>query len=213
MRRFLTILLLGLASALPARVFAKDGLVEEKTRVLKGSETLADVARDFYGSPHYALLIVKHNKLADAKAVAAGGAVKLADLGDVLVANGVKKDLMDDYNAIVSARYEYMKVRGELQKVLAATPKGQKAKVPSNVAKELVAVAGVFESSAKSLAKKGKYGDSPTRLKNRLVEAATNMRKLAKGTNKPELDDKIHLLVAQAWVRAIMWAKNEDGDD
>lgn len=205
-------LIISYALCLGGPALAKEKEFVETSRTYKQGETLAAIAGDFYGNPHYELVIAKHNNIKDKKAIPNGTALKVGDLADVLVAEGIKGEMMDDINAIVKARYTYMKMAGELLKSLAAAGKVKIAKIPVLVRDNLNVAAEAIEAAGKSLAKKGKYGDSPTRLKNRLLEAAANMRKLAKGTNDAKLDDGVHLLFAQAWVRAIMWTRNEDGD-
>lgn len=202
-------LLITVTLSMPA-ASAKD-LVEPE-RVYKQGEALADIARDFYGSPHYELVILKHNNLKDKRAIPNGTALKVPDLADLLVAEGIRPEMMDDVNAIVKARYTFVKLENEVLKVHAAAGKAKTVTLPVRLRDDLTSAAGTIETAAKSLAKKGKYGDSPTRFKNRLLEAAASLRRLAKGANDAKIDDGVHLLFAQAWVRAIMWVRNEDGD-
>ena len=191
---------------------ADDKELVETIYTLKRGERLADVARQFYGSPVYDLVIAKHNHIKDKESVAVGTKVRVPDLGDVLVAEGIKTEFMDDVNALVKARYRYMKVHDEIGQVIAAGAARKAVKVPAPVKIELETAASAIETAAKSLAKRGNYTESPSRLKNRLLEAAADLRTIAKGSGDAKLDAKVHVLFAQAWVRAIGWVRGEDGE-
>lgn len=205
------LLLIALCMAAPA--IAADKELVEPVRTYKQGESVADIARSFYGNAHYELVIIKHNRIKDKNAIADGTPLKVGELANVLVAEGIKPEMIDEVNAVVRARYAYMTASGELMNALSASRKAKRATIPVRLREQVNNAAQAIETAAKALAKKGQYGDSATRFKNRLLEAAGLMRQLAKGRNDPKLDDRVHRLFAQAWVRAIMWTRNDDGDD
>jgi hypothetical protein len=197
----------GAAKAPVTTVVPKPGTVAAPapTHVMQSGETLGSVASAVYGSPHYRLAIEKLNKLAPGSEPPAGAAVLVPDLKRMLFAEGFPKELADEVSRLATARYQYMRVRNELVRSLEFPD----AKLPTHAVKELRAAADEIEAVGAALAKKGKYAESPLRMKQRLQECAKALRRLAGGTRDKKVEDSVHLLLAQTWVRGIMWARGE----
>lgn len=177
---------------------------------LKPGQTLADVAADIYGSSAYDQLIAKHNKIVAPKSVATGTEVKVPELKEMLFKEGIAKRLKSKVTSVTDARYTYMRHREAIIRAL-RDPSPQ-ARLNEKVRGELRDAATSLEKGAKALAKEGKHADSPTRMKGRLLEAAGILRAFSKGKGTTESEEKLHKLFAQAFVRAIMWARGEDGE-
>lgn len=208
MRSFLP----AFASALAAVFLAFAPVAAARTHKLKAGETVESIADNVYGSPQYALAVLKHNKIADAKAVKAGQTLKIPDLKEMVYEAGVTKLYDSELEDVMKARYAYMKVRHDLVKAMQLAGSARKMKVPEKIRAELKDAAKKLSEAGDSLAKKGKFADSPSRLKQRLQECARNLEKLAGGSTDKKLEESIHRLLAQAFVRAIMWGRNEDGE-
>lgn len=182
------------------------------THVFKAGDTVQQLATDFYGHKDYSLVIVKLNKIKDPKKIAPGTAIRMPDLKEMLLNEGFPKGLEPQLEQVMQARYGFIKVREELIKALKPGNSTGKIKISLRVRTELRASADVMEKAAKELAKGGNFSDSATRMRQRLVKVAENYRKLANGSKEKGLEESIHLLIAQAFVRGLMWAYNEDGD-
>lgn len=178
---------------------------------VQAGDSLTTVAQSFYGSASYALTIAKYNRLAPGSAPAEGSLVRVPDLKTMIFREGLSREVEDEVDQLLAARYEYMKIENELRKSLArATPDGQ-VTIPATVQKKLHEVAREFERAGQSLAKKGAYAESSVRVRQRLDEAARHLRTLATGAGDEKLANSIHRLLAQVWVRLLSWARLEDG--
>lgn len=178
----------------------------------KAGDTIQQLALDHYGNKDYSLVIEKLNKIKDPKKVAVGTALRLPDLKEMLLDEGLSKSLERDLDDVMTARYGFIKVREELLKALHPGNSTGKIRIPVAVRDELRKSADLMDNAAKGLAQGGNFGESATRMRQRLEQCAKNLRKLAKGSQEKGLEESIHLLIAQAFVRGLMWAHNEDGD-
>jgi LysM repeat protein len=178
----------------------------------KAGDSVQQLAIDHYGHKDYSLVIVKLNKIKDPKQIAPGTPIRLPDLKDMLLNEGFPKNLEPQLEAVMKARYGFIKVREELIKALRPGNSKGKIQIPVAVRDELRSSADLMEKAGKELAKAGNFSDSATRMRQRLVTCAGNLRKLARGSQEKGLEESVHLLIAQAFVRGLMWAYNEDGD-
>ncbi len=178
----------------------------------KAGDTVQQLSIDQYGHKDYSLVIIKLNKIKDPKKITPGTPIRMPDLKDMLLDEGFPKTLEPQLEAVMKGRYGYIKVREELVKALHPGNSTGKIQIPVAVKDELKASADILENAGKALAKAGNFSDSATRMKQRLVQCAVNLRKLARGSQEKGLEESIHLLISQAFVRGLMWAYNEDGD-
>jgi LysM repeat protein len=178
---------------------------------MKPGESLGKVARAIYGASAYELALAKLNRFPSPKEVQPGTVVRIPDLKSMVLTEGLSKEVEPEIDEVLAARYQYMKVENELRKSLARAPAGGKATIPAEVRKALIDIAKDLETAGRAMAKKGVYAESPVRVKQRLEEAAKRLRELANGKNDVKLADSIHRLLAQTWVRLLMWARLEDG--
>jgi hypothetical protein len=178
---------------------------------MKPGDSLGKVARAIYGASAYELALAKLNRFPSPKEVQPGAVVRTPDLKSMVLTEGLSKEVEPEIDDVLAARYEYMKIENELRKCLARAPAGGKATIPAEVRKALTGIAQDLESAGRAIAKKGVYAESPVRVKQRLEEAARKLRELANGKNDAKLADSIHRLLAQTWVRLLMWARLEDG--
>lgn len=178
----------------------------------KAGDTVQQLAADHYGHKDYSLVVVKLNKIKDPKKIEVGTPLRMPDLKDMLLNEGFPKTLEPQLEDVMKARYGFIKVREELIKALRPGNSTGKIQIPVAVRDELRNSADLLERAGKELAKGGNFSDSATRMRQRLQECAGNLRKLAKGSKEKNLEERVHLLIAQAFVRGLMWAYNEDGD-
>ncbi len=181
-------------------------------RKFKAGESLEQLAEDHYGDKHYSLVLVKLNKIKDDKKVAPGTEIRMPDLKEMLLNEGFPKALEPELEQVMKARYSYIKVHSELEKALHPENGTGKIQIPMLVQTELKGAADALDKAGKSLNKGGNFSESSTRMRQRLQKCAENFRKLAKGSQEKGLEASVHLLFAQAFVRGLMWALNEDGD-
>lgn len=174
-------------------------------------DSVATVAQAFYGAKAYSLTVAKFNRLSAGENPAEGSLLRVPDLKTMVFREGLSRELEDEVDQLLAARYEYMKIENELRKSLVrATPDGQ-ATIPAAIQKKLEEIARDFERAGAIMAKKGAYAESAVRVRQRLDEAARNLRTLATGSGDEKLADSIHRLLAQTWVRLLSWARREDG--
>ncbi len=182
------------------------------TYKFKAGDTIQQLAADHYGHKHYSLVVVKLNKIKDPKKIAPGTPIRMPDLDEMLLNEGFPKALAPQLEDVMKGRYGYIKVREELVKALHPGNSTGKIQIPVAVRDELRNSADLFDKAAKELAKAGNFSESATRMRQRLQECAGIFRKLAKGSKEKGLEERVHLLISQAFVRGLMWAYNEDGD-
>jgi hypothetical protein len=176
----------------------------------KAGETLGQIAETYYGNKHYDLVIIKLNRIKDPAKIPPGTLLRVPDLKEMLLTEGFPKSLDAELDDISKARWGFMRVHEQLMRAL--TPgNGEKGHVPAEVRRELRADADGLDKAGRVLAKQGNFSESATRMRQRLSKCADTLRKLAVGTD-PDLEDSVHLLLAQTFVRGLMWARNEDGD-
>ena len=173
----------------------------------KSGQSLAEVATNFYGSPYYELVIARLNHLADSRAVPAGAQLRVPELKVMLFEENLPKNLEPEIEDIVKARYAYMRVRNDLLKAMESVQIGPR--LPIAVKTALSDAADALEQAGKSLDKLGAHAETPVRMRQRLTLCAKNLRRLAAGERDKKLEDSIHLLLAQTFVRGIMWARKE----
>lgn len=179
--------------------------------VVRADDSLASIASMVYGSPHYQLLLSAYNRLPEKAGLKPGQKLAVPELKTMLVKSGLSKQVEIDIDRLLAARYLYMQRENEMLRSLERTPKGQTATLPHALASDLKAVADDFAAAGAAIAKKSAYAESPVRVKQRLDSCAQNLRQLASGHNDAKLAASIHLLLAQTWVRLLMWARGEDG--
>ncbi len=173
---------------------------------------MASVAEAFYGNRHYELVLAKLNKLKDGAPVPAGTQVRTPDLKEMLLTEGLPKSLAPQLARVAKARYGFVKIHEDLERALHPGNSDAKVHMPYALAKGLKRDAAALEAAAKELAKRGNFSNSATRMRQRLDAAALLMRQMAAGSGAADAEDQVHLLFAQAFVRGLMWARNEDGD-
>jgi LysM repeat protein len=183
-----------------------------QTYVVKSGDTLQKIAEDFYGSPSYDRLIVKHNGLATTKQVAEGTSLQLPDLNQVLFKEGLDPDLQDEIRKILASRYTYMTHRNELLRAIMPTKNINKIVVPIKIKDDLLKAANDIEVAAKSIAQKGNYYEAPVRMRRELLATAANMKKMAQGRYKKSYDESIHKNLATMFFHGIVWARDEEGN-
>jgi LysM repeat protein len=186
-----------------------------QTHVVRSGETLGAIAEQRYGNRHYSWFIAKLNRLEDTKSIQAGQTLRVPELDKALYAEGLTREVQGELDQVMKSRYAYMKHRDDLLKAIDPGNSKGKIKVQVVVKEELGAAADALDAAAKELGRKGNRGDSPSRMQHRLEECAKNIRTLLSGkagAKTGKLDDSIHLLIAQAFVRGIKWARGEDGD-
>ena len=183
-----------------------------QTYVVKSGDTLQKIAEDFYGSPSYDRLIVKHNDLPSTKQVAEGTSLQMPDLGEVLFKEGLDPGVQDDIRKILAARYTYMTHRNELLRAIMPTKNLNKIVVPLKIKDDLMKAAKDIEVAAKSIAQKGNYFEAPVRMRRELLATAVNMKKMAQGRYKKSYDDSIHKNLATMFFHGIAWARDEEGN-
>lgn len=183
-------------------------LAKPVERVLNEGETIGMVAENLWGDASYELVLRKQLNLPDTGPIPAGTKLKLwSDIKELLYDEGLPKTFGADLNKMLDGRYAYVKVRNDLLRAMEVPGVGQKVVVPVSIREELEKGAALLDQAGKSLAKRGKYEDTPVRVRQRLEKAAETMRLLAKGTPSAKIEEQVHTSIAQAWVRLIMWAR------
>lgn len=192
--------------------FSAPARAAETPYVVKAGETLQSIAEARYGHRHYGLLLAKLNKI-DGGVLKAGALLKLPELQDMLFKEGLTLAVAPQIVQVLTVRYEFMRMRGDITRAL--EPKNSKAKVqvPAAVRTPLLAEAAKLEKAARDLARAGGYKESPTRMKQRLEASAKILRELARGAYRGDAESAFHLLYSQAFVRGLMWARKEDKSD
>ena len=183
-----------------------------QTYIVKPGDTLQKIAEDFYGSPSYDRLIVKHNGLATTKQVAEGTSLQMPDLSEVLFKEGLDTGVQEDIRKILAARYTYMTHRNELLRAIVPTKNLNKVVVPLKIKDDLTKAAKDIEAAAKNIAKKGNYYEAPVRMRRELLATAANMKKMAQGRYKKSYDESIHKNLATMFFHGIAWARDEEGN-
>lgn len=178
---------------------------------VKPGDTLAGIATGFYGSRAYDVVLAKYNRIAFDKPVATGTMLRAPDLKTMVMTEGLSQQVEVEVDTVLSARYEFMKVENELRAAIARTPRGRKAVIPADIRKVLQNMAKDLEQAGEAMARKAVYAESPVRVQQRLEQAARDLRAIINGKNDEKLPDTVHRLIAQAWVRLLMWARLEDG--
>lgn len=187
---------------------------------VKAGETLGTIATQYYGHRHYRWVIIKLNRLKDPNkdshndtaGVPAGTSLRVPDLKAMLLTEGLPPSTEAELDKIIDARYGFLRLHEALARALHPNNSKAPVQVPADLGQDLQKIADAWQQAGRSLAKQGNFGDSPTRMRQRLERAAELARRLCQGATEAGLEDQIHLLLAQAWVRGLMWARNEDGD-
>lgn len=183
-----------------------------QTYVVKQGDTLQKIAEDFYGSPAYDRLIVKHNDLPPRKQVTAGTSLQLPNLNEVLFKEGLNSTVQEDIRKILAARYTYMTHRSELLKAIMPSKNRNEIVVPLKIKDDLIKAAKEVEAAAKNIAQKGNYYEAPVRMRRELIATAKNMKKMARGQYKKSYDESIHKNLATMFFHGIAWARDEEGN-
>ena len=180
--------------------------------VVQPGDTLSSLGESQYGHVHYAVFLQKLNRL-DGNDLKAGASIKIPDLKEVLVKEGVPAAAESSIEQILAVRYEVMRLKGDITRAL--TPGNSKApvKVGAILRAALLKEAAKLERAGKELARLGGFQDSPTRMRQRLDLCAKVLKDLAAGKQVVDPYGEMHLLFAQTFVRGLMWGRKEDKHD
>lgn len=171
-------------------------------RLQKG-ETLASLAEREYGHALYQLVIIKLNRIKDPQDLKDAADVQVPPLKDLVKFKKLPKGFEKIWNDVIVVQKDLRELRTKITATRVET------KVGGGVKRQL-------QSGAKKLAKAAEYidGQSATvlALKQHLREAAEALGKLQDArddrTRMHEIE-AAHLALALAFVRALMWERQE----